>query len=62
MIQTVPLPPIGEMTFIIAIVIAVVAAGWVSWVLGYDRGFRDGAQRNDSQLRRNLSLPPRPQR
>jgi len=62
MIPPVPLPPITEMTFILAILIAVIAAGWVAWVLGYDKGFRDGAERNDAKLRRNLNLPPRPQR
>ena len=55
-------PPIADSTLVLIIFIVVAAAAWIGWVLGYDSGTKAGRAQADAQLRRTLSLPPRPQR
>jgi hypothetical protein len=62
MIASVLFPPIGELTFILGILIAVAGAAWVAWVIGYEQGFRAREERDNDPLRRRRHLPPRPQR
>ena len=61
-IPPVPLPPITDSTLVLIVIVVVLAAGWIGWIIGYESGTKDGRAQADAHLRRNLSLPPRPQR
>ena len=61
-IPPVPFPPITESTLVLILIVVVLAAAWIGWCLGYESGTRNGRAEADAHLRRNLNLPPRPQR
>ena len=55
-------PPIADSTLVLIIFVVIAGAAWIGWCIGYDSGTKRGRAQADAQLRRTLSLPPRPQR
>jgi hypothetical protein len=62
MIAPVPVPPVFESQLFVLLLLVGVFAFLAGYLFGFALGERSGAARMDRQVRRNISLPPRPQR